>query len=152
MRNQEKGETDRYLQIYEIFDRRHIHDEGLLINRTGNFLLVHSFLLVAFATLVAGEIWFSYVFPITGIVICVIFYPLLWMQLKTARLWLETEDEMEEAMINLKVFPAMKEAPNQRHKKITKESPWMLPAWRWGPTILVTIMLGLWIVLLIIPC
>lgn len=152
MRNQEKDEADRYLQTYKILDRRHVHDEELLINRTGNFMLVNSFLLIAFATLVANGIWFSYVFPIAGIVICGVFYPLLEMQLKTARLWLKIQDEMERAMINLKVFPATKKAPNQRHKKMTKESPWMLPAWRWGPTILVTIMLVVWIVLLKIAC
>ena len=161
--NQENDEAERYLRTYEILDRRHIHDEELLISRTGNFMLVNSFLLVAFATLVANGIWFSYVFSIIGIVICVIFYPLLWMQLKTARLWLEIEDEMEKEMIKEKVFPVIKKeekgqtkeitiAPNQRHKEMTRRSPWMWPTWIGGPTALITVMLGVWIALLIIAC
>ena len=152
MRNQEKDKAERYLRTYEILERRHIHDEELLINRTGNFMLVNSFLLVAFATLAVNGIWYSCVFPIAGIVICGVFYPLLWMQLKTAHLWLKIQGEMERAMIELKVFPAMKKTPNQRHEKLTKETPWMWPAWRCGPTILITIMLVVWIVLLKIAC
>jgi len=162
-RNQEKEGTNRWLRTYEIFDRRHIHDEELLISRTGNFMLVNSFLFVAFATLVANEIWFSYVFSITGIVICLVFYPLFWMQLKTARLWLETEDEMEEEMIKEKVFPVIRKeekgqakeitiAPNQRHNEMTRRTRWMWPIWFGGPVVLVSIMLAAWIALLIIAC
>lgn len=111
-------EVDRYLRIYEILDRRHIHDEELLIGRTGNFMLVNSFLLVAFATLVANDIWFSYIFPIAGIVIGVIFYPLLWMQIKTARLWLEIEDEMEEE----EMFPVTKKQEDRSHREDNNSS------------------------------
>jgi len=159
--NRKNDETDPYLEAYAILDRRHVHDEELLDSRTGNFLLVHSFLLVAFATLIVNEVWFSYFFPIVGIVMCVVFYPLFWMQLKTARLWLKIEDQMEPEMSRRKLFPAVGEgekgqtklvttAPNQRHKEMTGKNQWMWPAWIAGPLMLVAAVLGLWIALLII--
>lgn len=150
-----EAEKNRWLRIYEIFDRRHIHDEELLLNRTGNFLLVNSFLLVAFATLVGNGVWFSYILAIAGIVMCVIYYPLLLMQLKTARLWTESEDKMEGEMIKWGVFPEVDEgeiAPNRRHGEMTKKSRWMRPAWIGGPFVLLTVTLGLWVALLIIAC
>ncbi len=118
-------------------------------------MLVHSFLLVAFATLIVNGVHFSYIFPIVGIVISVIFYPLLRMQLKTAILWMEIEDEMENEMIKKEVFPTIEEistAPNRRHKEMTRRSRWMWPTWVAGPIALVTVMLGVWIALLVIAC
>ena len=54
-KKQKRDETNGYVQVYQILDARHIHDEELLVNRTGNFMLVHSFLLVAFATFTAAD-------------------------------------------------------------------------------------------------
>jgi len=148
----EEQEQNKLMRTYEILDRRHIHDEGLLISRTANFLLVNSFLAVAFAAFVTqGESFrcFSLVLPCIGIVMCIAFYFLLRMQLLTARLWLDMEWEIED----MKIFPSSEKgelAPNRRHGDFTKNRPWMWPSWTFGSTVLTINIFGMWIAFLVL--
>jgi len=148
----EEQEQNKLMRTYEILDRRHIHDEGLLIRRMANFLLVNSFLVVAFATFVTREEkfrYFSLAFPFIGIALGIIFLFLFRMQLLTADLWLNTEKEIEDRA----VFPVSRDekslAPNQRHDIMTQEKKWMQPTWACAPTVLVAIMLGMWVFFLV---
>ena len=147
----EEQEQNKLMRTYEILDRRHIHDEGLLINRMANFLLVNSFLVVAFATfIVHGENYsrFSLVLPCVGIVMCLIFLPLLWVQFKTVRIWMEAENEIEATGVFTMEGKGLK--PNQRHDtEIPEKSRWAV-FWRRVPPTLIFIILGMWVAFLIL--
>ncbi len=149
----EEQEKDRLIRTYEILDKRHIHDEELLISRTANFLLVNSFLVIAFATFVIqGDrfFYFSLVLPCVGILMCFVFAILFWIQLITVKdIWMKVEDEIEQ----MEVFTISREgkclAPNQRHDERFKKGSIGAFFWRYAPSILILITFSMWTAFLV---
>ena len=143
---EEQGQN-KLMQIYKILDRRHIHDEELWINRVANFLLVNSFLVIAFATFVIYNkekfFWFSFALPCIGISMCIVFFLLFLIQPATTNLWFKMQNEIEE----MGVFPESKKgnslAPNKRHEERIGKT-WMQPIWRRGPLFLIAIICAMW--------
>jgi hypothetical protein len=126
------------IAIYQLLDNRHIHDEEILMKTTGNFMLVNSFLLVAFAN------FHSWIICATGIAINVLTAPMLLMQLKTTALWLSRQNELEKICPT----PLMDLLDlNYRHAKMTAKSKWMWPFWRGFPLALALIMAAVWAIL-----
>ena len=149
----EEQDQNKLMRTYEILEGRHIHDEGLLMRRIANFLLVNSFLAVAFAAFVTrgGSFrCFSLVLPAVGIATCIIFLFLFKVQLRTAEDWFCMEQQIED----MEVFPTSRNGkpfdPQRRHEATKKEKRIWWWFWDHGSCLLVTLIGLMWITFLVL--